>query len=371
VSGSSAPFLVESHHPATFRSRGVAAPFTTPMLVGTRIRESKTGIELVVPNPSGGRGVYILDWGGVRTLGNPNVHDTVLFRRVSSIGRLDPAGMRDAALDVALDGHAGRDAAAAAKRGIAGDAAFRLNAHFRLMLGLIEQVHPAGMKAIPPAALGEEVERRGTAILHKLAPLVGQSPADLADALAALGNVFAPVGIGADDKDARTACLLRRLEEAQGSLSDWLSADAENDIGGIGRAIAGAMQTADGYGRAILQATRAVAADAIGLLKRWFKDTEAAVTTASRADWVLDGWEWVCLLWLAAQTGAARRRALLEMAQLIPVLPGEAANWTDLPPPPETLRQPCRVTSREDGWRSGGAAFALIERNESLRAMSI
>jgi hypothetical protein len=113
-----------------------------------------------------------------------------------------------------------------------------------------------------------------------------------------------------------------------------------------------------------------VTADPIGLLKRWFRDSDSVVTTASRADWVLDGWEWVCLLWLAAQTGAARRRALLEMAQLIPVLPGEAANWADLPPPQEALRQPCRVTSREDGWRSGGAAFALIERNEMLRAMS-
>ncbi len=366
----SAPFLVESHHPATFRSRGVAAPFTTPMLIGTRIRESKSGIELVVPNPSGGRGVYILDWGGVRTLGNPSVHDTVLFRRVSSLARLDPAGMRDAALEVALDGHAGRDAAAAAQRSIARDAAHRLNAHFLLMLGLIGQVHPAGLEAISPAGHAQEVERLGSAILHKLAPLMGQSPAALADALAAMGNVLAPVGIGADDTDARIARLLARLDEARQSLSDWLGADAENDIGGIGRAIAGAMQTANGYGRTILQATRAATADAIGLLKRWFTDSRAVVTTAGRADWVLDGWEWVCLLWLAAQTGAARRRALLEMAQIIPVLPGEAANWADRPPPPETLRQPCRVTSREDGWRSGSAAFVLIERNEMLRAMS-
>jgi hypothetical protein len=340
------------------------------MLSGTRIRESGTGIELVVPNPSGGRGVYILDWGGVRALGNPNVHDTVLFRRLSSLARLDPAGMRDAALDVALNGHAGRDAAAAAKRSIARDAAHRLNAHFRLMLGLIEQIHPAAMQAVPPAGRAAAVERLGPAILHKLAPMLGPSAGELADALAAMGNAFAPVGVEADDTDARIAGFLARLDEARESLSYWLRADAENDIGGIGRAIAGAMQTASGYGRTILQATRALPNDAIGLLKRWFRDSEAVLTTANRTDWVLDGWEWVCLLWLAAQTGAARRRALLEMAPLVPVLPGEAANWTDMPPPPETLRQPCRVTSREDGWRSGGAAFALIERNETLRAMS-
>jgi hypothetical protein len=369
VSGN-APFLIESHHPATFRSRGVGAPFTTPMLSGTRIRESKSGIELVVPNPSGARGVYILDWGGVRTLGTPNVHDTVLVRRVSSLARLDPAGMRDAALAVALDGHAGRDAAEAAKRSIARDAAHRLNAHFLLMIGLIERVHPAGVKAITLAEHAEEVERRGSAILHKLAPMMGRSAADLADALAAMGNVFTPTGIGANDTDARIPRLLARLDEARESLSEWLRADAENDIGGLGRAIAGAMQTASGYGRTILVSTRAELADPMGLLKRWFKDSEAVVTMANRADSMLDGWEWVCLLWLAARTETERRRALLEMAQLVPVLPGEAANWTDLPPPPETLRQPCRVTSREDGWRSGGAAFALTERNEIMRAMS-
>jgi hypothetical protein len=340
------------------------------MLSGTRIRDGKDGIELVVPNPSGGRGVYILDWGGVRTLGNPNVHDTVLFRRVSSLARLDPAGMRDAALDVARDGHAGPDAAAAAKRSIARDAALRLNAHFRLMLGLIGQVHPAGLKATSPAERAADVERRGSAILHQLAPLMGRSAAELADALAAMGSVFAPVGLGPDDTDARIARLLARLEQARESLSAWLREDAENDIGGIGRAIAGAMQTASDYGRTVLQATRALPADAIGLLKSWFKESEAIVAAANRADWVLDGWEWICLLWLAAETGVARRRALLEMAQLVPVLPGEAANWVDLPPPPDTLRQPCRVTSREDGWRSGGAAFSLTERNEMLRAMS-
>nr|WP_294502086.1 hypothetical protein [uncultured Rhodopila sp.] len=365
-----APFLVESHHPATFHSRGVAAPFTTPMLAGTRVRDSKGEIELVVPNPSGGRGVYILDWAAVRTLGHPNVHDTVLFRRMGSLARFDPAAMRDAALDVALDGHAGRDAAAEAKRAIARDAAHRLNAHFLLMTGLIGQVHPAGLKASNLAENAEDAARLGTAILHRLAPLMGRSPADLADALAALGNTFASVGVAADDTDARIARVLARLEEARQSLSAWLRADTDNDIGGVGRALAGAMQTAHGYGQAILNSTRAVPADPIGLLKQWFKDPEAVVATANRADWVLDGWEWVCLLWLAARTDAARRRALLEMAQLAPVLPGEAGNWADRPAPPELLRQPCRVTSREDSWRSGGAAFALIARNEILRAMS-
>jgi hypothetical protein len=35
------------------------------------------------------------------------------------------------------------------------------------------------------------------------------------------------------------------------------------------------------------------------------------------------------------------------------------------------MSETCRVTSSEDAWRGGSAAFGWIERNERLRAMSI
>ena len=59
--------LIQAYLPATFLERGVAVPFTTPMLAGTRARPSERGgTELLVPNPSGGTGVYILPWGSLR-----------------------------------------------------------------------------------------------------------------------------------------------------------------------------------------------------------------------------------------------------------------------------------------------------------------
>jgi hypothetical protein len=364
------PFLVETHHPATFLSRGVVAPFTTPRLTGSRVRVSLKGdIELVVPNPSGGRGVYILDWAGVRTLGHPTVHDSILFKRLASVDRLDPAGMRDAALDVARQGHAGKPAIAAATLHLNRDAAHRLQAHFLLMIGLIEMVRPTGLKLGSLAQHAANVERRGSAILHQLAPLIGRSPAELADALAAMGTVFAPVGIAAQDKESRIARLLARMEDVHAALSDWLRADPGNDVGGLGHAVARAMQVATEYGQAVLASIRATAVDPLKLLKRWLTASDEVVAIAGRVDWVLDGWDWICSLWLVAANDESRRMALLEMAQLVPVLPGETSSWTDTPTPPQVLQQPCRVTSREDAWRSGGTAFALIGRNETLRAM--
>jgi hypothetical protein len=366
----SGPFLIESHHPATFRARGVAAPFTTPLLTGTRVRESeKTGIELVVPNPSGGRGVYVLDWAGVRSLGTPTVHDTVLIRRLSGCARLDPAAMRSAALAVAQDGYAGRNAVAAATQAIADSAAQCLQAHFLLIVRLVEQVQPAGLTVPSTAARTSDIDRRSSTILHRLAPMMGHAPAELNDGLRAMGDLFAPVGLADQDGDARIPRLLARMQETQDSLAGWLRADAGNDLGGLGRAIARAMHTATDVGRAVMALTRAALADPVGLLRRWCTEPDSVIAIATRVDWLLDGWDWICLLWLSAASDEARRMALLEMAQLIPVLPIEAGAWTDVAVPAEAMQQPCRVTSREDAWRSGGAAFALIGRNESLRAM--
>ena len=41
--------------------RGASVPFTTPMLSGARVRPAdRIGLELLMPNPSGGRGTYIV-----------------------------------------------------------------------------------------------------------------------------------------------------------------------------------------------------------------------------------------------------------------------------------------------------------------------
>ena len=61
--------------------------------------------------------------------------------------------------------------------------------------------------------------------------------------------------------------------------------------------------------------------------------------------------------------------AVLEMAQLLPVLPNEVTTWIGNMVAPEAMDEACRISSHDDAWRSGGAAFALIQRNEALRAM--
>ena len=128
--------------------------------------------------------------------------------------------------------------------------------------------------------------------------------------------------------------------------------------------------TCDGS-QTVLALTRNALADPAAFLKRWIAAPDDTVGLASRCDWLLDGWERVCLLWKMATSAASRRAALFEMAQLLPVLPREALDWLPSPIPRGALDPNYRISSRNDAWRSGGAAIAQIERNETLRAMSM
>lgn len=346
-------------------------PFTAPLLAGARVRQSKRdGVEVVVANPSGARGVYILRWSGVQALCHPTVHDTILFRRFARLGTIDPVRIRDAALAVALDGHAGQEALAAAHAKIAQDRLRRGRAHVLLLTKLVEQVDPSGLKQKPPAEQTADLERRATAALHKIAPSVGRPAARLALALAAISDTFAPVGVATDDRDAPVPRLLIRLAEIYADLSRWLDADRDNDISGLGRTMAGAIRGACNSGAAVLDITRATLTDPTALLKRWTSNEPGVRASAMRCDWLLDGWERISLLWRCTGPTMSRRSALLEMAPLIPTLPREVMAWTDTAIPAEAMDQACRVTSRDDAWRTGGAALALIERNEKLIAMS-
>ncbi|MGD0104669.1 MAG: hypothetical protein ABSC06_11595 [Rhodopila sp.] len=362
--------LLDFHHPMTFRSRGVAMPFTTPLLAGTCVRDCKReGVELVVPSPSGGRGVYILHWSGVRALCNPTVHDTLLFRRSSRLTVIDPASIRDTALEVAREGHAGRAASTAAEAALVHDRSQRALTYVLLLKGLVEQFDPNSPNIATLPERTPDLDRRAAAVLHRIAPSLGRPAAQLETSLGAIADMFAPIGVASTNRDARIPRLLIRLKEAHVGMARWLDADPGNDIGGLGQSVAVAMQRTCESGAAVLQTTRSGLMDTLALLKLWMKDPDGLSTRAARCDWLLDGWERVSLLWLAARTRASQRAALLEMAPLVPVLPREVMEWTDTPIAPEAMQQACRVTSHEDVWRTGGSAFALIERNENLLAM--
>ena len=95
----------------TFAERGVAVPFTTPVLSGTRARQAAGGVELVVPHPAGVRGVYVLRWAELGNFCAATLHDQALAEGVGRLASVTPGSVRAVARAVAQDGAAGAAAA--------------------------------------------------------------------------------------------------------------------------------------------------------------------------------------------------------------------------------------------------------------------
>jgi hypothetical protein len=110
--------------------------------------------------------------------------------------------------------------------------------------------------------------------------------------------------------------------------------------------------------------------DVVELLRSWAVDPEPVIRIAGRPEWLLDGWEQICLLWEFANDDPARSAALVEMAQLVPVMPREAREWSDVLAKVETSVMRRRLIPMNEDWRTGATVFELIARNEHMRALT-
>ena len=363
--------LVQSYHPATFLERGVAVPFTTPLLAGSRARPAERGgAELVVPSPSGGKGVYILAWAGVRELCKPTVHDTRLNQKVATLASVTPSAIRRAARDVAAEGLAGREAVAAA--GAAGEAEHRetLVANFLLLMTLIEQVEPAEAQAVSASdAMSGAVETRARRALARIAPRLGRSADAIASSLEEMAPLFSTTGVRRQPGGGRAVKALDVLRRVRADTAGW-SQTHQDESAAQSDMIARVAELTVSCTETTLGEAHLLTADMTALLRRWWSEPAAIRQLAARPEWLLDGWEQVCLLWLTAENEAARRAALPEMALLVPIVPREAADWVGTPVDMEAAMRFRRTVSLNEDWRTGGAVFDLIARNEHLRSLA-
>ena len=92
---------------------------------------------------------------------------------------------------------------------------------------------------------------------------------------------------------------------------------------------------------------------------------------ATRPDWLLDGWEQICLVWRYASDDDSRRAALIEIAGLVPVLPREVAEWSREASDLDASLRLRRMIPLNEDWRTGmPLTQALIARNEYFRAIA-
>lgn len=363
--------LMPAYQPATFLERGVAVPFTTPMLAGTRARpDERNGTELLVPNPSGGAGFYILPWTALRDFCRPTLHDMRLNEAVAETSPITPLTIRHAADDIAAEGLAGRAARRAVDTHRAEAQHATLLANFQLLLELVRQNEKPGLHAVPPhREMPALLERRARAVIARVGPAIGASAAFVATALEQLAHQFAAIGIGQDAAASRHGRTMRALAALHDDALGWAEAPDDSSRGHA-RVLAETAALTLACGTTVLAQLRGMAGDMQQLLRGWQADAEDVVRLATRPDWLLDGWDQIIALWRDAETEAARRAALAEIALIVPVLPREVAQWTGAACDMDFVLRHRRTVQRNEDWRTGAMVFELIGRNERLRAVA-
>ncbi|MFT8243605.1 hypothetical protein [Roseomonas sp. BN140053] len=356
--------------PVTFLERGTSMGFTTPLLLGARARplEKPSGgssLELIVLNPSGGEGVYVLPWVAMPDLCTPSLHDRQLWTRVADLRAPSPHRVRGITRALAAEGYAGREAARAAALALAQAKQSRLATHYVLLLRLIRQSESPGAGLPPPEQEDpERLARRARAVLaDKLADAAG-GPEAAYRAIEEVAEILDPVGLPGDPTQAVLPRLLPELEALERALDGFVETSDEVDRA-CARLVAGAIRVTLGMARAALAEVLALAEDVPALLRCWLVNPQEVQRLAGRPDWLLDGWEMILGLWREAGGEAVR-----DMAVLVPLVPTEAHGWAGFDPSWEQERAQGlrgRTVRANQDWRTG-RMLDLQRRNERALA---
>jgi hypothetical protein len=359
----------QPYHPATFLERGVTIPFTTPFLGGTRVRPAdKQCLELIVPNPSGGRGVYVVAWSGIMTLCRPTLHDKVFNSRLSQVHGVTPAVIRRIAQAIAAEGLAGEEAMEASQLAENAERDDQMITNYQMLMTLIEQHGPAPA-AVPEQERQADQKRRAQQTIASVAPKFNRSTAWTASALEALAQVMTNTGMGAN-KTGRIPRFVEALRRTRTEITEWSRTQRRDDQQAYARMICSVADLTLSISSNVLSQVHALTDEMIGPLRTWALDPSLVIQLSSRPEWLLDGWQNICLIWDYAKDDAARRAALLEIIDLVPVLPKEARDWCDTPIDVDGTSRLRRSIRLNEDWRTGETVVNLIARNEHFRAVA-
>ncbi|MCX7369902.1 MAG: hypothetical protein NTX90_13615 [Alphaproteobacteria bacterium] len=367
-------FRSDSFEPMSFRERGATVPFTTPLLLNARIRgaSSGRGFEMVVANPSGGRGALILPWSSMPEICAPTLFDRHLWEGLASSDDVSPVGIRREAQRLAVQGLAGRGPAISAK-----DAQRRDQTGLRLMRSmLLESLitaleAPIVTAARSSAAEGESFLKRAERAFTRAAAIAKMPVATFTADLEALAVALSGATPTMEGEDARLRELLSKLKDMSNEITDWIG-DQQPEATHIMAAnfiVETASQTLE-CAEIALASTDTLIADLGLMMPSWRAGKDNILERAKGPEWVLDGWKTPIALWKSADANQ-RRAAIWEIALLAPILPREAKAWLGkVSDWRETPRRITQVVRDKADWRSG-SVMEIVARNENLIGASI
>jgi hypothetical protein len=362
-------FGTGAYQPATFLDRGVTVPFTTPFLLGARIRptEARAGLEVVITNPSGGRGYYIVPWPALPEICSPTLHDRRLWQRLSDQTAVSPTAVRETARAVAAEGLAGREAAAAVGQARNEDGAARMRANFLLLLDLIRRTESREEAAVPPQADSPaRVEQRARQAVARFAPRLGVSAEIIAAWLESIAGAFCGIGVPGDPSPSRIRAMIAGLRAMVAEIELWVAQSPDPGEQHAAALVMDAARLTLSCAAIAFKDLDGMLSDTPTLLRAWREDSTGLGRRAAQPDWLLDGWQVICELWRDADPGL-RQGALWEMALLAPVMPREVEDWLGVEEDWDRPARMRRVVRANEDWRSG-RMLDIVARNERLRA---
>lgn len=360
-------FNARLYEPATFLDRGVALPFTTPMLLGARARPEadQSGLEVIIPNPSGGDGVYILPWAAIPQICTPTLHDRRLWHLLRSETVLTPRLVREATETAALEGLAGRQAASAVRDARQARDARGKRINFALLLNLIKQMEgPDPRRPAPELDDPRQLKIRGqNAVLHCGQQLRMTTEA-VATALEELAKAFNGFGLPQDTEPAPARLMLSNLGALAETLAAWRADLPEGTEASTARLLQESLELSLQCALQAAEEFDALIGDSLTAIDAWRRDAADVTQRLTRLDWLLDGWEMIWGIWNAAPAHE-KANAVLEMALLAPILPKEITGWFGVNVDWAKAQRNVRIVQQFEDWRSG-RVIDMIARNETL-----
>ncbi|MFO1070571.1 MAG: hypothetical protein U1E14_18795 [Geminicoccaceae bacterium] len=367
-----APNLTTSWRPATFVERGLAVPFTSPLLSHARLRPARKGrVELVMPNPAGGAGFYVLGLEGAQEVVRLTVHDRLLTEELLKLPGITPGGLRRAARRVAAEGSAGRLAAEAAQAAARREEQDRLLTNVLLIVRLLRQAGNEDIDLRKLSLDGEAARAEVRGLLAGIAPRFGLTPDELFAEVEKLAEIAAPVGFADGEFRSEAAEAVDTLRGFAPSVRQWAgleqpaareAAELLADCGDL------TLREAEGA----LGAAWKLLRDPLAVLRSWLAGRGDVVQSLSLPVWLLDGWPEICQIWsnAAHEDRPAQRAAIEAIEALVPVLPREFGRYTESDDlPDEKLRARGRWVRLYEDWRTGRVLTSLaVAENEALRA---
>jgi hypothetical protein len=344
------------------------------MLLNARIRAAASGrgLEMVVANPSGGRGVLILPWSSMLDICSPTLFDRHLWESLAKSEDISPVGIRHEAQRLAALGLAGRQAALAAK-----DALHREQTSQRLMRSMLLESLIVATET-PNESAGRSHKGDGPAFMKRAERAVGRAAAiaglplaDFASDLEELAIALSGAAPEIEGEDARLRQMMADLHRMADEITDWVGDQQQEATHAMAAnfVVASARQTVE-CAEVALALTDVLISDVGLLIPKWKAAKDRIIERARGPDWVLDGWKTPMALWQGASP-IQRRTYIWEIALIAPILPreakawlGEVSDWRDMP------RRITQVVRDKSDWRNG-STMDLVARNENLIGFSI